>query len=118
MFAHKIRPFEFKSMTKEKMVQCLDQTLPISLKNNEELIDRVYIRYPLLSKAEIATIVKAIFCSIREFMLLGYVQNYFGLLVDFKLRFFAIPRDGIILPAVKVTVTTPPNFKGKPNAEL
>jgi hypothetical protein len=112
MHAHTVKPFEFKNMTKEKMVQCIDQTIPISLKNHEDLIDRIHVRYPLITKAEVGIIVSAIFYSIREFMVLGYVQNYFGLLVDLKLRFFARPRRSVILSVVKVSVATPPKLRG------
>src|SRR5271157_4289870 len=98
-------------MTNQEMVDQLNNEYPISLKRNENLVNRVHNRYPLLDKSEIGVIIKAIFTSFRDLLVLGKILNFNNLFFDTKLRFFEHGRGGHIFPALKVCVSTPPKLR-------
>ena len=104
-------PFSFRKMSHQEMVDHLNENYPISLKHNEDLVNRVHARYPLLDKHEIGIIVKAVFASIRDLLVLGKVLNFNTLFFDTKLHFFEHRRDGRILPSLKVRMSTPPKLR-------
>jgi len=104
-------PFAFKDMTHQQMVDHLNDNYPISLKHNEDLVNRVYARYPLLDKSEVGIIIKAVFASFRDLLVLGKVMNFNNLFFDAKLHFFSHRRAGHILPSLKVRISTPPKLR-------
>jgi hypothetical protein len=106
-----IVPFSFKEMSKQQMVDHLNDKYPISLKHNEDLVNRVHARYPLLHKSEVGIIIKAIFGSFRDLLVLGKILNFNSLFFDTKLHFFDYRRDGHILPSLKVRISTPPKLR-------
>jgi hypothetical protein len=110
-----IIPFYFKDMTNQQMVDHLNEKYPISLKHNEDLINRINARYPILSKSEIGIIVKTIFGSFRDLLVLGKILNFNSLFFDTKLYFFGYRRDGHILPSLKVRISTPPKLRKNEN---
>lgn len=110
-----VKPFSFKDLTKEEMVNKLNTDNPISLKYNQELINRVYERYPDVSKIEIARICLAVFQSIRDLLVLGKVVCLNNLFFDMKFCFYDYRRDGHILPALKVQISTPPKLRKNVN---
>jgi hypothetical protein len=93
------------------MVDELNDNYPISLKYNEDLVNRVHAKYPLLDKSEVGIIIKAIFASFRDLLVLGKIMNFNNLFFDTKLHFFAHRRDGRILPSLKVRISTPPKLR-------
>ena len=95
------------------MVDRLNEDLPISLKYNEELVDRIYQKYPILDKAQIGFIVKSVFQSFRDLLVLQKVLNFNNLFFDAKLHFFDYCKGGHILPSLKVKLTTPPKLRKK-----
>jgi hypothetical protein len=103
--------FQFKDLTYQQVVTEINKELPINLKHNEELVDRIHKKYPILTKTEISIIVKAVFQSLRDLLLLGKVLNFNTLFFDTKLYFFTHLRDGNILPALKVQMSTPPPLR-------
>ena len=104
-------PFYFKDLSDQQVVDYLNEKYPISLKYNQDLVERVYQRYPLIDKSEVGIIVKAVFSSFRDLMILGKVLNFNGLFFDTKLHFFNHRRDGRILPSLKVRIGTPPPLR-------
>jgi hypothetical protein len=104
-------PFYFKDMTNQQMVDHLNDNYPISLRHNEDLVNRVYARYPILDKSEVGIIVKAVFASFRDLLILGKILNFNSLFFDTKLHFFDHRRDGRILPSLKVRMSTPPKLR-------
>lgn len=104
-------PYVFKDMTHQDMVDKLDTEMPIKLKHNEDLINRVYARYPLIKKSEVSLIVLRVFQGIRELLILGKILQFNKLFFDTKLLVFDYRKDGAILPAVKVHISTPPPLK-------
>jgi len=106
-----IVPFSFKEQTNQQMVDELNDIYPISLKHNEDLVNRVYARYPLLNKSEVGLIIKAVFASFRDLLVLGKILNFHSLFFDTKLHFFDHRRDGHILPSLKVRISTPPKLR-------
>src|SRR5271166_3872749 len=106
-----IVPFSFKDQTHQQMADELNNKYPISLKHNEDLVVRVQARYPLLDKAEVGIIIKAVFASFRDLLVLGKILNFNNLFFDTKLHFFDHRRDGHILPSLKVRISTPPKLR-------
>src|ERR1700723_2936531 len=104
-------PFFFKKISHQDTVNELNDDYPINLKYNEELIDRICQRYYLIDKAHIGHIVKTIFQSFRELLILQKVLNFNNLFFDTKLFFFQHRRGGHILPSLKVKMTTPPKLR-------
>lgn len=106
-----VRPFFFTNMIKEDVVNILNRDIKINLKHNEDLIDRICSKYPLISKTEVSIIVTAVFQSFRDFLVLGKVLNFNKLFFDTKLYFFDYRKNGRILPSLKVKISTPPTIK-------
>lgn len=106
-----IRPFHFKNMSKQDMVELLNREAPIDLQYNQELVERVYQRYPFITKAEVAIIIRLTFQAIRDFIVLGKVINLNGVFVDMKLFFINGPHKEKKIPRLRVKLTTPPTLK-------
>lgn len=108
-----IKPFNFKNLSHQEMVDLVNKELPISLKYNEDLINRIHEKYPIVNKSEIALVAKTIFQSIRELLILGKIINLHSLFFDTKLYFFESNKDGYKTTKLKVKATTSPNLKTK-----
>ncbi|CAB4197018.1 hypothetical protein UFOVP1290_538 [uncultured Caudovirales phage] len=106
-----VKKYYFKDMTNSDMVELLDKELPINMKYNEDLIDRICNRYPLLDKKQISIIVKSVFQSFRDLLFFGKVLNFNNLFFDTKLLVFAHRRGGHIFPSLKVKMSTPPPLR-------
>jgi hypothetical protein len=106
-----VRPFYFKDVDHEDVVDQLNDELPVNLKYNEDLVDRVHAKYPLIDKTQVSIIVKAIFQSFRDLLVLGKVLNFNNLFFDAKLHFFDYRKEGHILPSLKVKISTPPPLR-------
>lgn len=106
-----VRPFYFKDLDHHQVVDLINYEKPINLKYNEDLIKRIHARYPLISRVHVAVIVKAIFQSFRDLLVLGKVLNFNNLFFDTKLHFFDYRKAGHILPSLKVKVSTPPPLR-------
>jgi hypothetical protein len=106
-----IRPFFFKDMDHQDVVDLLNIEYPVNIKYNEDLVNRVYARYPLIDKTQVSVIIKAVFQCFRELLILGKILNFNNLLFDCKLHFFDYRRDGRILPSLKVKISTPPPLR-------
>lgn len=104
-------PFWFKDMSHQEMVNQLNTEYPINLKYNEDIVNRVHARYPILDKTSISIIIKTVFQSFRDLMVLGGILNFHKLFFDAKLHFFDYRKDGHILPSLKVKISTPPNLR-------
>jgi len=108
-----VKPFFFKGKTHQEMVDLLNKELPINIRYNEKMINRIHARYPLISKSEISIIVLAVFQSFRDLLVLGDVLNLNNLFFDTKLFFFPRPYRGHIVSSLKVKMTTPPKLRKK-----
>lgn len=106
-----VKPFYFKDVSHQEMVEMLNDDHPVNLKYNEDLVNRVHARYPLIEKSQVSIIVKAIFQSMRDLLVLEKVLNFNNLFFDAKLHFFDYRKDGAILPSLKVKISTPPPLR-------
>lgn len=106
-----VKPFYFKDLSNNQMVDLLNNENPINLKYNEDLANRVYERYSLIEKSEVSRIIKSIFQSFRDFLVAGKVLNFNNLFFDTKLLFFTYRKNGHILPSLKVKISTPPPLR-------
>jgi len=103
--------FSFKDMTHQQMVDHLNDEYPISIKYNEELVNRVYACYPLIPKAQVGMIVKAVFSCMRDLLTLGKVLSFHKLLMDVKLLFWPQHLKGKTYGAMKTQLTTPAQLR-------
>lgn len=103
--------FFFKNRSSDEFVDIINKELPIKLIYNSDLIDRVHMRYPLLSKAQIALIVQSSFEGIRYFLLKGYVLNFHKVFIDTKIFICKYLRKGKYAPGIKIKVGTPEYLK-------
>lgn len=106
-----IKPFYFKELSHEEVVDTLNEKLPVNIKYNEDLVNRIYEKYPLITKTQISQIVKATFQSLRDLLILGKILNFNGVFFDTKLLFFNYYKAGHILPSLKVQISTPPPLR-------
>jgi hypothetical protein len=101
------KPYYFKDLTHQQVAEVVDEKYPINLKLNQDLVDRVYMRYPLIDKAQVGLIIRMIFSTIRELLILGKVINFTNLFHDLHLNIFPIPRGDKLYPSVKIKLFTP-----------
>jgi hypothetical protein len=106
-----VKSFFFKDLDHQQVVDLLNLEKPVNIKYNEDLVDRVHTRYPLIDKIQISIIIKAIFQSFRDLLILGKVINLNNLFFDTKFHFFPHRREGRILPSLKVKISTPPPLR-------
>ena len=106
-----VKSFYFKSLDHQEVIDQLNKELPVNIKHNEDLVNRIYAKYPLIDKTQVSIIVKAIFQSFRDLLVLGKVLNFNNLFFDTKLHFFDYRKDGHILPSLKVKISTPPPLR-------
>jgi predicted DNA-binding protein YlxM (UPF0122 family) len=106
-----VKPFYFKDLSHQEMADLLNEENPVNLKYNEDIINRIHARYPLLEKSQISIIVKSVFHSLRELLVLGKVLNFNNLFFDGKLHFFDYRKGEHILPSLKVKISTPPPLR-------
>jgi hypothetical protein len=107
------RDFFFKDLTHEQVMDQLNTEYPVSLKYNEDLIDRVCAKYPLIDKIEASIVVKGIFQSMRDFLILGKVINLNSVFYDFKFQIFKYVKDGLLLPSLRAHISTPKTLRKK-----
>ena len=106
-----VKPFYFKEIDHQEVVNQLNNENPVNLMYNEDLVNRVHARYPLIDKTQISIITKAIFQSFRDLLVLGKVLNFNNLFFDCKLLAFPYIKNGVIVPALKVKISTPPPLR-------
>jgi nucleoid DNA-binding protein len=109
---YKAETYKYKNRTHREVYDIVEKELPISLKNNENLINQIHERYPILSKTEISIIVKMVFSSLREMLILGKIINIRTILAYMRLSFnkvvFKNKKNQI---NVKVKLHTPDNLR-------
>lgn len=93
------------------MADDVNASLPINLKNNYDLVERIYERYPFISKSEISKIVINVFESFRDFLIFGDILNINNFLINAKLHFFDKKNPKVKFTRLKVKVTTPPKLR-------
>ncbi len=101
----------FNEMTDQELIQIINRDYPINIMFLEKIIDRIYAKYPLIDKIEISIIVKAVFESIREFLILGYIINFNRFIFDMKLHAFEFATKTKVYLGLKVKTTTPPSIR-------
>lgn len=95
----------------EEVVSELDE---ISLAKHSDLIDKIYDKYPLISRVEIAIIIKTTFETLREILVRGGIIMFHRLFFDFKLLFRQrkeIKGARGTINIVKALIKTPPPLK-------
>jgi len=104
------KKYYFNNLTHLQVVDMINTDLPVNLRYNEDLVDRVYQRYPFIDKTEVSIIVTAIFQSFRDLLVLGKILNFNKLFFDTKLFVFDHRKNGRIFAALKAKISTPPTM--------
>ncbi len=107
----KIRAFYFNELSSEDLIKLVNSELPINIKHLEIIVDKIYTKYPLIDKAEISIIVRAVFESIREFLILGYIINFNKFFSNMRFYFSEFVLKTQTFIGMKVQITTPPHIK-------
>lgn len=103
--------FYFRDLSNEELKNSVNNNYPIRISQLELIIDRIHHKYPSLDKSEISLVVRAVFESLRDFLILGYVINFNKFLSDMKLNFFTRVIDGKIGSALRVKLQTPKTLR-------
>jgi hypothetical protein len=104
------KKYYFKDKTHIQVADMINHELPVNLKYNEDLVNRVYERYPFIDKAQVALIIKATFQSIRDLLIMGKILNFNKLFFDTKLFVFDHRKNGRIFASLKAKICTPPTM--------
>ena len=64
------------------MISLVNKELPINLNYNEDIINRIYDKYPLVNKKTIILVVNFTFIALRNFLIIGKVINFFNLFLS------------------------------------
>lgn len=112
----KLKTFSFKDKTHQQVVNLLNKEDPINLKYNEDLVDRVYARYPFIEKSQVSLIIKGVFQSFRDLLVSGETLNFNGVFFNTKLFFYIRKRSKN--PLAKIKISTPPKLKRDPNEQV
>lgn len=112
-----IKPFFFKDKTHQQIIDDINEDMPVKLKYNEDLINRISARYPLITKSQISIIVEVVFRSFRELLVSGNILNFHNLFFNVKLYFYNYTKRGYKFPRLKVKATTPPKLRKNLNAK-
>jgi len=104
------KQYYFSNKTHQEVVDQLNTDLPVNIKYNEDLVNRVYEKYPFINKAEISLIIKATFQSFRDLLVLGKILNFNKLFFDTKLFVFDYRKNGRIFASLKTKISTPPTM--------
>lgn len=105
--------FRFKGKSFDEKIKEVNSSIPINLKYNEDLVNRIYDQYPYIEKHEISNIVLTTFSIIRECLIRGDIINIYNLFFNMKLFFFHATKDGVIISRLKGELTTAPKLRKK-----
>jgi nucleoid DNA-binding protein len=108
-----VTPFFFKDLDHKQVSDLLNTQYPIKLKYNEDLVNRVATKYPLIPKSQVVLIIRAIFSSLRDLLVQGQVLNFLGFLFHCRLEVFTHRKGMVIHPAIKIKLDTSPSLTGK-----
>lgn len=61
----------FKDITNDEFCDLINKLVPIDLRNNSDLIDRVSAKYKMVDKTEIAIVILAFFKALRSSLCLN-----------------------------------------------
>lgn len=106
-----VREFHFLDLSKKEIMDLMNSDHPINIKKFEPIIDKIYSKYPLIDKSQISLIVKMVFESMRDFLVMGYVINFNKFVFDMKLNFFVHVIRDKVFPALRVRLKNPPKIR-------
>lgn len=92
------------------IIKQLREAHPLSLRYNEDLIDRVYKRYPAIPKYKIAMIVKSFFEVLRGLFMMGDSITIQGLINNLHFTSFAQYKNGRYIRVIRPFSKTPKHF--------
>lgn len=111
----KVNPFSFKDKTHKEFLELINKEIPIDLRYNEDLVNRVHEKYPLISKAEVAVIIKGVFESIRDLLILGDVINFHNFV--YNLRIHCSMKKNFS-KSIKIKLTTSPKLRANSDEQV
>ena len=99
-------PIYTKNISYDDLIEEINKTLPIKIKI-KNIVDDIHEIYPLISKADIALIIRNTFLTIREQVLFGnkinvkFIFNDFHLKITKKNNFFCLEGKGTTFPKLR-----------------
>lgn len=109
-YTKQIKKFIFQ-LPHDEIAQQIDDDYPITLKYNENLVDRVHSRYPFVSKKDVILVITAVFQIMRKVLILGDIINFHHLFFDVKFLFYFIIKNKKLTKNLKLKIKTPPGIK-------
>ena len=103
---HTVMSVMYHDMKAEELIAMLDNECKIKLTLIEKIINRIQIKQPTLSKAQIAIILTETFSVMRKYLILGIPISIFGLFSSMRLSF-----DSKNKISLKVILTTADEIK-------
>lgn len=88
----------------------LNSLQPITLPKHPDIVERIYNKYPYVSRVEIALVVLTFFEVLRDLLLKGRTIILYPFITGFKLYVFRHKK----YPAVKVKTGMPTKWKDRP----
>ena len=89
----------------------VDERLPISLRYQNDLLERIHNLYPHLPKYKVAIIIQAFFETVRGLLLADERVTIKRIFSMMHLTFYLHKYKGITYPMVKVSLSTPKAIK-------
>jgi len=107
-----VKPFFFKNKSAQEVVDFLNENYPVSLTNrNNDLIDRIAARYPIISREQVKIIVEKFFTVCREKLILGHNLNIKKIFHDTSLFFYTRELNNKVSACLRVRMKTPKFLK-------
>ncbi len=106
-----VKEFSYKEISHEDFADELNKTIPVNLKYNEDLVERIHARYPFISKTQISIILTGVFQTFRDSLVVGNILNFHNLFFNTKIHIFDFTKKGHKVPAMKIKMSTPPKLK-------
>lgn len=99
--------FSFNNMTNEEFAKMLDDCLPIDLRHNKDLIDRVINKYSQVDKIKVSIIILALFKAMRRNLMFNKTLTFSHLFSGCRIAIKRIYTN----PSLKINLTTSDKIK-------
>jgi hypothetical protein len=100
----------YKSSSDE-IKELIDAKYPIKLKYNEDLINRVQLRYPYIKKYEISLIIKSFFGVIRDLLITEKIISILPLFTNTQIKAYGHLRSGRKDAMIRIKTNTNKKLK-------
>ena len=107
------KEFYFKDKSNQEIINEINEKYQVTAHFQKEIIDRIYVRYPIIPREEIETIVSGILKTIRDCLISGDIITIKGLFLDARIDFSVMKNNYGTVCKTLVKVKTPPAMRTK-----